>query len=95
MQPLKIAIIVGSTRPRRRSPAVADWVHRLGTGHARDTGSPVTYRVVDLAEYSLPMLDEAVPAAIGAYDNPHTERWAATIDEYDGFVFVTPEYNHS
>jgi NADPH-dependent FMN reductase len=25
----------------------------------------------------------------------HTTRWAETIARYDGFVFVTPEYNHS
>ena len=25
---------------------------------------------------------------------PHTKRWAAKISSFDGFVFVTPEYNH-
>src|SRR5260221_14796966 len=25
---------------------------------------------------------------------PHTKVWAAKIDSFDGYVFVTPEYNH-
>src|SRR6202000_253924 len=29
------------------------------------------------------------------HQNPHTQQWAATIDQYDGFIIVTPEYNHS
>ncbi|MYW91782.1 NAD(P)H-dependent oxidoreductase [Amycolatopsis rubida] len=39
-----------------------------------------------------PFLDEPMPAAIGGYRNDHTQRWARLAD---GFVFVTPEYNHS
>ncbi|MCU1428304.1 MAG: NADPH-dependent reductase [Actinomycetia bacterium] len=55
-----------------------------------------TEPVVDLADYVLPLLDEPRPAAMGPhYTHPHTHRWAATIASFDGFVFVTPEYNHS
>jgi NAD(P)H-dependent FMN reductase len=32
---------------------------------------------------------------MGQYQNQHTQEWAATIDQYDGFIMVTPEYNHS
>jgi NAD(P)H-dependent FMN reductase len=32
---------------------------------------------------------------MGQYTQPHTKAWAAKIDSLDGFVFVTPEYNHS
>ena len=32
---------------------------------------------------------------MGQYQNEHTKAWAAKIAEFDGFVFVTPEYNHS
>lgn len=88
----RIAVIVGSTRPRRRTRLVADWVHEVA---ARHLGDDATVELVDLADYGLPLLDEPVPAAFGEYRNPHTVRWAAAIDSYDGFVFVTPEYNHS
>lgn len=40
-------------------------------------------------------LDEPVPPSMGQYSKPHTKAWAAKIDSFDGFVFVTPEYNHS
>ncbi|MFI5415306.1 MAG: NADPH-dependent FMN reductase, partial [Candidatus Lutacidiplasmatales archaeon] len=40
-------------------------------------------------------LDEPLPASMGQYQNAHTQQWAATIGRFDGFVFVTPEYNHS
>jgi len=43
----------------------------------------------------LPLLDEAVPALAGRYEHQHTKDWAATVARFDGFVFVTPEYNHS
>ncbi|MBN9629634.1 MAG: NAD(P)H-dependent oxidoreductase, partial [Actinobacteria bacterium] len=53
------------------------------------------YELVDLAEWNLPHLDEPMPAAAGQYANDHTKAWAAKIAEFDGYLFVTPEYNHS
>ncbi|MEV4846431.1 NAD(P)H-dependent oxidoreductase [Micromonospora matsumotoense] len=89
---MRIAVIIGSTRPGRRGEAVARWVQTL----AAQRGDAV-YEIVDLADHDLPHLDEPVPAAMGAehYTGEHTRRWAETIASYDGFVFVTPEYNHS
>ncbi len=89
MSDLRIAIIVGSTRPGRNSTAVADWVLQ----HA--ASRPVDYQIVDLADHPLPHFDEALPPLLGQYANEHTKSWAAEIARFDGFVFVTPEYNHS
>ena len=86
---MKIAIIVGSTRPGRNGKAVADWVHDIARRR-----SDAQYELVDIADYDLPLLDEPVPPSMGQYSRDHTKRWAATIAEFDGFVFVTPEYNH-
>jgi len=86
---LKIAIIVGSTRPGRKARTVADWVHSLAS---QRTGAE--YEIVDLVDFDLPHFDEALPPAMGQYALEHTKTWAAKIAEYDGFVFVTPEYNH-
>ncbi len=88
----RIAIIVGSTRPQRRARIVADWVR---DGAEKHFHGRATVEIVDLADYRLPLLDEPLPAAIGAYAKPHTRHWAEQIASYDGFVFVTPEYNHS
>jgi NAD(P)H-dependent FMN reductase len=30
----------------------------------------------------------------GQYTKDHTKRWAAAVAGFDGFIFVTPEYNH-
>ena len=86
---LKIAIIVGSTRPGRKAEAVARWVHSLAT--KRDDAQ---YELVDIAEFNLPLLDEPVPPSMGKYSKAHTKAWAQRIAPFDGFVFVTPEYNH-
>jgi NAD(P)H-dependent FMN reductase len=88
----RIAVIVGSTRPNRRTRIVADWVYEVARAHLTDTAG---VELVDLADFDLPLLDEAVPAAFGQYQHPHTVRWAAAVGSFDGFVFVTPEYNHS
>jgi NAD(P)H-dependent FMN reductase len=53
------------------------------------------FELVDLADYPLPHLDESLPPSMGQYQNAHTQEWAATVGRFDGFVFVTPEYNHS
>ena len=89
-QHLHIAIIAGSTRPGRHSAEIAEWVHR-----AASRRGDATYDVIDLADHPLPHLDEEMPPIMGAYAGPHTRSWAATIARYDGFVIVTPEYNHS
>ena len=86
----RIAIILGSTRTGRNGEAVANWV--LDIAKQRDDAE---YELVDIAEYRLPHLDEALPPSLGQYAQPHTKAWAAKIDSFDGFVFVTPEYNHS
>ncbi|MGH9478595.1 MAG: NADPH-dependent FMN reductase [Terriglobales bacterium] len=86
---LKIGIVTGSTRPGRNNKAVAEWV--LQAAQARGDAE---YELVDIADYGLPLLDEPMPAAMGGYSRPHTLRWAAKIGGLDGFVFVTPEYNH-
>ncbi len=86
----KIAIIVGSTRPGRSADVVAGWVH--GVASDRDDA---TFEVLDIADYDLPMLDEPMPPMSGEVTHAHTRAWAAAVGECDGFVFVTPEYNHS
>ena len=87
---MKIAIIVGSTRPGRKAEAVARWVHGIASKR-----SDAQYELVDIAEYDLPLLDEALPPSRGQYQKEHTKRWSAKIAQFDGYVFVTPEYNHA
>ncbi|HEX2065266.1 MAG TPA: NAD(P)H-dependent oxidoreductase [Candidatus Thermoplasmatota archaeon] len=85
----KIAIILGSTRPNRNGEAVARWAHTV----AQRRGD-AQFDLIDVADLGLPLLDEPVPPSMGHYSKPHTKAWAAKVAQYDGFVFVTPEYNH-
>jgi NAD(P)H-dependent FMN reductase len=85
----RIAIIVGSTRPGRNAEAVAKWVYE----HAAKRGN-AEYELVDIADYGLPLLDEPSLPSLGKYSKPHTLKWAQKIGSFDGYVFVTPEYNH-
>lgn len=88
--PLRIGIVVGSTRPGRKAEAVARWVHSIASKRG-----DAQYALVDIEAFNLPLLDEAIPPSLGKYEKDHTKAWAAEIASYDGFVFVTPEYNHS
>src|SRR3989442_871962 len=87
---INVGIIVGSTRPGRKADAVARWVYEIAKKR-----SDATFEVVDIADFNLPLLDEAIPPMMGQYSRPHTKTWAAKIAGFDAFVFVTPEYNHS
>lgn len=86
---IKIAIILGSTRPNRAGEAVAHWV-----ADNAQKRSDAQFELIDLKDFNLPLLDEPVPPSMGQYSKPHTKAWAEKIAPFDAFVFVTPEYNH-
>lgn len=86
---IKIAVIVGSTRPGRKAEDVARWVLEIAK-----LRNDADYELVDIEDFGLPLLDEPVPPSMGKYSKEHTRKWAARIAEFDGYVFVTPEYNH-
>jgi len=86
---LRIAIIIGSTRPNRNGEAVAKWVYKIAQKR-----SDAEFELVDVKDFNLPLLDEPVPPIMGQYSKPHTKTWAAKIGSFDAYVFVTPEYNH-
>jgi NAD(P)H-dependent FMN reductase len=86
---LKIGIIVGSTRPGRLGPLVGEWVQQ----NAKAQG--VSFELVDLHDFNLPMLEEPFPAGAGNYQGAGANAWAHKVDEFDGYIFLTAEYNHS
>jgi NAD(P)H-dependent FMN reductase len=87
---LRVAIILGSTRPGRNGEAVANWAHQIAR-----TRRDAEFELVDIQDYNLPLLDEPIPPSLGEYMHEHTRRWSEKIGSFDGYVFVTPEYNHS
>ena len=86
---LKIAIILGSTRPSRNGEAVARWVYEIAKKRI-----DAEFEFVDIKDFNLPLLDEPVPPSQGQYSKEHTKVWSAKIDSFDSYIFVTAEYNH-
>ncbi|MDY0294650.1 MAG: NADPH-dependent FMN reductase [Acholeplasmataceae bacterium] len=83
MNQVKIGIIIGSTREGRVSPQVAKWVKENA-----DKRNDALYDIIDVKTYQLPLLGES-------NDLTGVTQWNETLNSYDGFVFVTGEYNHS
>ncbi len=82
--PLRVAVIVGSTREGRAGAAIADWFASM----VRPRGD-FELDLVDLAEERLPVVlpdDSAPPAPVVAL--------GTRLAEADAFVVITPEYNH-
>jgi len=86
---LRIAIIIGSTRPGRKAEAVAKWVYEISQNRI-----DAEFELVDIKDFDLPLLDEPVSPIMGQYTHQHTKTWSAKIASFDAYVFVTPEYNH-
>lgn len=88
---MKLGIIIGSIRDGRKGATVARWVADNAAGI-----EGADFEVIDLKSYDVPLLTSAtVPAAADRdYDSPQVTAWSRAIDACDGFVFVTPEYNH-
>lgn len=88
---MKIGIIIGSIRAGRNGKAVGDWIAEEVSGR-----TDADFEVLDLKEFELPVFAaETLPAmANRKYDSANVTRWSEAIDACDGFVFVTPEYNH-
>lgn len=87
---LRIALILGSTRPGRRGDQIAAWALEAARAHGG-----ADYELIDLADHGLGNLDEPGNPNLQQYLHDHTRAWGALIDSFDGYVFLVPEYNHS
>jgi NAD(P)H-dependent FMN reductase len=84
-----LQVVIGSTRPGRVGPSVAEWITARAAAHGF-----FDVEVVDLAEVNLPMFDEPRHPRLRQYEHQHTRDWSATISRADAFIFVVPEYNY-
>lgn len=85
-----LQIIIVSTRPGRKGPAVASWFEQQARAHGA-----FDVDVVDLAAVALPVFDEPEHPRLRKYQHAHTKAWSEIVSRGDAFVFVTPEYNFS
>lgn len=86
--PLKLNVIICSTRPGRVGSAIARWFH----GAAQEHGG-FEAELVDLADFDMPLYNEPHHPRLQNYQHDHTKAWARSVASADAFVFVTPEYN--
>ncbi|WP_028266120.1 NADPH-dependent FMN reductase [Arthrobacter sp. MA-N2] len=86
----KIAIVTGASRPGSVNKSVAEWVLAQVDGR-----TDAEFELVNIADFNLPLLDEGYPAMYQNYQNDHTKAWSAKISEFDGYIFVAHEYNHT
>ncbi|GAC1390901.1 MAG: hypothetical protein NVSMB46_01660 [Candidatus Saccharimonadales bacterium] len=85
---MNIHIIIGSTRPGRVGPQIAQWMYEnlsLGSNHH--------YEIIDIEDYGLPMFNEPIHPSLHQYQFDYTKRWSHKIEQADGYIFLTPEYN--
>lgn len=86
---VKIGIITGSTRDARVNIQVAEWVKSIA-----EQREDAEFELVDIKDYHLPKFNEPVPAIMSQdYQAEEAKVWSEKINELDGFIFVTPEYN--
>jgi NAD(P)H-dependent FMN reductase len=88
---LKLALIIGSTRPNRFADIPAKWI-----ADAAAKRSDFTLDILDLRDQNLPFYEEPVPALYtgGAFSAPSAEAWRNKLAQYDGFIVTAAEYNH-
>src|SRR3546814_6972986 len=79
--PMRLNIIITSTRPGRVGPAVGRWFHAF----AQSEGS-FDARLVDLADFALPVYDEPHHPRLGKYQHEHTRRWSESVAAADAFA---------
>ena len=90
MSKLKIAIVIGSTRPTRFGDLPAKWI--LDKANER---AEIDAEIVDVRDFDLPLFDEMASNAWMPSANQNAVKWQNKISEFDGYIFITAEYNRS
>ena len=86
---VNLKIIIVSTRPGRKGPALGAWIYEAAKKYA-----DLNVELLDLAVINLPFLDEPVHPRFQKYEHEHTKKWSAIISSADAYIIVTPEYNY-
>ncbi len=89
-QTIRIATIVGSNRSGRFAPVVRDWFASKVADHQE-----IVHDIIDLAETPLPSILPAFRESISTHDEQLLKAVSPRLAAADGFVVITPEYNHS
>jgi len=90
-QHLRIKVIIGSTRPNRFSEKPATWIFEEAKKRKE-----LDVELLDLRDYPMPYYNEPMSPKMlkGNYSDPTVKKWIEKVGEADGYIIVTPEYNH-
>lgn len=87
---LKIALVISSTRDTRFADKPAKWIFDLA--NARDD---LDVEIVDIKEFDLPFFNAPASNAWMPSTDENVIAWQKKIAAFDGYIFLTAEYNHS
>ncbi|MCC7251215.1 NAD(P)H-dependent oxidoreductase [Hyphomicrobium sp.] len=85
-----IAIVVSTTRQGRFGDTPTAWIADIASRRG-----DATFEVVDLRDYPMPFFEQKIPLIYAPVENDVARQWAAKMASFDGYIFVTAEYNHS
>lgn len=86
----KIAIIISSTRATRVGEQAAKYVESIASKR-----TDLSFEIVDLRDYPMPFFDELASSAYVPSNNEVAQAWQKKVASFDGFIFITAEYNNS
>lgn len=84
----KIAIIIGTTRATRFGDKPAQWIHDIASRR-----TDMVTEIIDLRDFPMPFFDEVASNAWVPSKNEVAQRWQKKVAAFDGYIFVTAEYN--
>src|SRR5918999_6245219 len=84
----RIGIIISTNRATRFGERAAKWIHDIAAAR-----TDMRVELIDLREYPMPFFDEVASNAWVPSKNEVAQRWQKKVAEFDGYVFVTAEYN--
>lgn len=89
---MKLAVITGTSRPGRQTPRQSKWIVNIANAI-----KGVDAEHVDLKDYPLPYINETISPRYNLERDVDSavQKWLDKLNEFDAYIFVTPEYNHS
>lgn len=89
---MKLAIVTGTSRPGRLTPRQSQWI--VSTANEMED---VEAEHVDIKDYPMPFINEPISPRYNPSReiDPAVQKWLDKVNEFDAYIFVTPEYNHS
>lgn len=89
---MKLAVVTGATRPGRQTPKQSKWIVKTA-----QKLEDIEVEHVDLKDYPMPFFNEAISPRYNPNRkiDPAVQKWLDKIGEFEAYIFVTPEYNHT